>query len=469
MKPKWLIPLCLMFLLIACSFPLLSSGGEDEVEEVNTEDYSEEEINGQPLALEGGEPLDLNCEGGLMESAFDLQVYQTPDLPEPDPHQSFRDPVFGSCLVRVTDRDEDPMGDDPSRGLKNEYSRVQSFNADSSLLVVRSIEAFWYLYAAHSLQLLDELPVSTEPRWDSQDPHLLYDFDESRLLAYHLDTGVVESVHDFNQDFPGENLSAVWTRYEGSPSFDTRYWGLMAQDENWDTIALLVYDLQNDTLVGKRMLPDKPSIDAVSISPLGNYLLVYHDEYCEEGELGSLEQPCGLMVYDRDLQHGRSLLRIIGHSDTALDAEGREVLIYQDIDTDTISMLDLESGEVTPLVPIDFSHSAIGLHFSGRAQDKPGWALVSTHNGSYPQNRTWMDDVIFAIELKANPRIIRLAHTHSLFNEEIEHDYWAEPQASASPDFSQVLFTSNWGRSGTEEVEMYLINLPPNWSDAAPE
>ena len=36
------------------------------------------------------------------------------------------------------------------------------------------------------------------------------------------------------------------------------------------------------------------------------------------------------MVYDRNLQNGRGLLRIVGHSDTALDAEGREVFVYQD-------------------------------------------------------------------------------------------------------------------------------------------
>lgn len=86
------------------------------------------------------------------------------------------------------------------------------------------------------------------------------------------------------------------------------------------------------------------------------------------------------MVYDRDLKEGRGLLRVVGHSDLALDAEGREVLVYQDIDTDQVSMLDLADGTVTPLVPIDFSHTALGLHFSGRAYDRPGWVLVSTHS-----------------------------------------------------------------------------------------
>jgi hypothetical protein len=58
---------------------------------------------------------------------------------------------------------------------------------------------------------------------------------------------------------------------------------------------------------------------------------------------------------------------------------------------------------------------------------------------------------------------VRLAHTHSLVDEEQEHDYWAEPHATVNRDFTRVLFTSNWGRSGSEGVEMYLIELPAGW------
>jgi hypothetical protein len=135
---------------------------------------------------------------------------------------------------------------------------------------------------------------------------------------------------------------------------------------------------------------------------------------------------------------------------------------------DTISMLDLESGAVTPLWEIDFSHSPIGLHFSGRGFGLPGWALVSTYSGGYPENHTWMDDQVFALQLKNNGQVVRLAHTHSLVDENQEHDYWAEPQASANPDFTRIVFTSNWGRSGTDQVDMYMIRLPENWYESFP-
>jgi hypothetical protein len=272
-------------------------------------------------------------------------------------------------------------------------------------------------------------------------------------------------IHDFTADFPNQSLAAVWTRYEGSPSLDGRYWGFTAQDTNWDAVALLVYDQTADQVIARRELHGTPDLDSVTISPLGNYFLAFFD-YCESG-LGNEDHPCGLMVYDRHLQNPRGLLRIIGHSDLALDAEGHEVLIFQDIDTDYIAMLDLESGMVTPLWPIDFSHTPIGLHFSGQAHQRPGWALVSTYDGD-PFAYTWMDDQVFALELKPRGRVVRLAHTHSLVDDSQEHDYWAEPHASVNQDFTRIIFTSNWGRSGTGQVEMYMIELPHDWMEALP-
>jgi hypothetical protein len=94
--------------------------------------------------------------------------------------------------------------------------------------------------------------------------------------------------------------------------------------------------------------------------------------------------------------------------------------------------------------------------------------LVSTYNGGHPTHVTWMDDSVFAIELKQGGRVVRLAHTHSRYDERQEQDYWAEPHASVNRDFTRVLFTSNWGRTGTEQVEMFLLELPADWTSPLP-
>ncbi len=401
----------------------------------------------------------------------DLDVRQAPSAPEPSARTPFRDPVFGTCVVRVSDRTTDLSPTDDSPGLKNEYSRVQSFNADGSLVLVRGVEATWYLYDAQTLLPLAELPLEVEPRWDPADPDLLYYLDETRLMVHDVEVGEERLVHEFADDLPGQPLAAVWTRHEGRPSADGRYWGLMAMDEEWETVAFLIYDLNTDRVIANRDMRGVPGaeegIDHVTISPLANYFLASFDRYCEHGQLGSDAQPCGLMVYDLSLANGRSLLRIVGHYDTALDPEGREAIVFQDIDEDSISLLDLSSGAVAPLRSIDFSHGGTGFHFSGCSFSRPGWALVSTYDGD-PGAYTWMEDQVFAIELRPDGRVVRLAHTHSLVDEDQEHDYWAEPQASVNADFTRIVFTSNWGRSGTGEVEMFLIELPADWSQRLP-
>jgi hypothetical protein len=240
----------------------------------------------------------------------------------------------------------------------------------------------------------------------------------------------------------------------------------MAEDPNWIPVAFLVYDRVADRIVSSRDMRGVPGIeddvDHVSISPLGTYFVAAFDRYCEKDTLGSDHRPCGLMVYDRSLKNGRGLRRIIGHYDLALDAEGQEVIIYGDIDTDEIAIVRLSDGQMTPLYPIDFSRGSIGMHFSGQAIRLPGWTLISTHDDT-ARSHTWMDDQVFALELKKGGRVVRLAHTHSIVNSRMEHDYWAEPHATVNRAFTKVLFTTNWGRSGTEAVETMLIDLVPDW------
>jgi hypothetical protein len=374
-------------------------------------------------------------------------------------------------VVRVTDRSRDLAQGDSSHGLKNEYSRVQSFNSDESRILVRGLAATWYLYDAVTLTRLKKLPFDgpVEPRWDETDPKVLYYCQDGKFFAYDTTSGTTRVVRDFHLDFPGQELTAVWSRHEGSPSLDGRYFGLMAEDQDWNPAAFLIYDRVADQIVAKRAvvgLPNIESTDSVCISPLANYFVAFLDP-CPAGESGSDSRPCGLMVYDRQLKNGRGLHRGVGHCDLALEAEGREILVFQDSFNDTISKLDLATGAVTSLRTLDFgANLGLGLHISGRAARTPGWILISTHDGS-KASHTWMDDGVFAMETKPNGCMVRLAHTHSLVDPEQEHDYWAEPHATANRDLSRVLFTSNWGRSGADQVEMYLIILQPGWAAPA--
>jgi hypothetical protein len=131
-----------------------------------------------------------------------LEVVPDPGLPQPAVRVPFVDPAFGTCLVRVTDHAADlPDGESPG-WLKNEYARVQSFNADESRILVRGTSGSWYLYDAASLRPLGALSLGIDPRWDASDPNRLYSFDGTLPRPRRSDRRA-ETVHDFAPDFPG--------------------------------------------------------------------------------------------------------------------------------------------------------------------------------------------------------------------------------------------------------------------------
>jgi hypothetical protein len=72
-------------------------------------------------------------------------------------------------------------------------------------------------------------------------------------------------------------------------------------------------------------------------------------------------------------------------------------------------------------------------------------------------------DRVFVLELKAGGRVIRLAHTHSRVTPEQEHEYWAGPCATTNRDLTGILFTANWWRSGSEQVDVCLTEPGTIW------
>jgi len=415
-------------------------------------------------------PVIPGCPAGDLTLFAGREVLQPPQILEPEPRIWFREPTFGTCLIRVTDRNHDLSPGDASTGLRHEYARVQAFNADGSFLLLQGTEGTRYLYDAVTLEPIAELVLGAEPRWDAEDPELIYFTEGTALRSYRVSSGATETIRDFADDLDGYDPVAVWTAWEGSPSIDRRYWAFMAENDEWLPTAFLIYDRIEDSVevLDLRGIPGaEDDVDHVAMSPLGTYLLASFDRSCESGAMGTGAHPCGLMVYDRSLREGRGLLRVVGHYDTALDADGDEVIVYQDIDTDEVAMLDLATGDITPLFDIDFSHTAIGLHFSGLGYQRPGWAVVSTHDND-TASHTWIDDQVLLVELRQRGRVVRLAHTHSAVDDDEELDYWAEPHASTNPEMTRILFASNMGRTGTGEVDAYLIVLPEDWSFRVP-
>jgi len=394
----------------------------------------------------------------------DLNVHPIPDLNEPMPRVSFHEPVFGSCMARVSDHNSDLAPEDISQELRPEGASVQAFNADSSLILVRSGGWFWYIYSAENLNRVAILPFSgeIELRWDAYQANLLYGLQATELFSYDLLTGERKLVHDFALDFPQGSLAKVGTGHLGSPSSDARFWPLAAYNAQGQSLALMVYDQQNERISQLILLPAGTDVQGVALSPLGGYLVAWFAQSCEHENLASQQPVCGLVVFGPSAQKGRILLPESSSADTALDSTGHEVLVYHNLDLNSISFMNLRTGEETDLWLIDTHGSSLGLNISGRAGHLPGWALISTYRAGN-EHTTWVDNTIFAIELSTEGRVLRLANTYSADLPGVSSEVEAGPQATANNDFTRVLFSSNWGHMEEGYLDIYMVGLPAGW------
>jgi hypothetical protein len=373
-----------------------------------------------------------------------------PAGPKPAKGARYAAPLYGTCMVRATDHAAEP----PAGFARTDYSRRQAFNADATRLLINANDGGWHLYDATTLAWIKELPGlggDAEPQWHPTDPALLYYVPTNGgLVLYRLDvvTNAQTTVANFAGRLPWPGAAHVWTRSEGGPSADGRWWGFMVDDADFESLGLFTYDLVADAIVGTYATNgDRP--DHVSVSASGRYLVA------------SWDAPRGTHAFARDFSDGFQLLPTSEHSDLALAANGDDLFVSIDYGANDgdVFMTNLRTRVRTDLVPTYLAGTATAIHFSGKAFARPGWALVSTYEALIPNGgaRQWLHDKLFVVELAANPRVYQLAHHNST-----NVDYFAEPHATVSRDFTRIVFNSNWlaGAADTDDVDAYLIELP---------
>jgi hypothetical protein len=159
-----------------------------------------------------------------------------------------------------------------------------------------------------------------------------------------------------------------------------------------------------------------------------------------------------------------------GHNDFALTADGKDVLVYQNTQNDYICMTDFDTLTETTILKIPFTvNPDIGLHFSGNCAEKSGWALVSTYGAKQPPegaSHSWMDTQLFMLQLRQNPMVWRIAHTHCYTSYEStrEKNYYAEAFATVNNAGTRVYFGSNWGDFTADYTDTYQVMLPSDWN-----
>ena len=405
--------------------------------------------------------------------------YPVPAVALPAKGSSIADPNFHTTITRISDKTVDGYS---GPGIQNEYARTDPENSDGTHVILRGNDGTWYLYNTANNQMIKQLNIEgggeePEPKWEANNPKIFYYLFGTELRTYNIDTDASTVIHDFKAEFPA--ASYITTKVEGDASLDRRFWCFMVENDADPraTLAVIVYDKTNNNIVGqKTSFPD--SINWVSMDMSGQHAVVGYDA-------------SDAQVFPRNLSSAKTLsVGARGHMDFALTADGRDVMVYQKTTVvDVIAMAELDSVAETQLVTIPFDvNTDIGIHVSGNCSQTPGWALISTYGAQNPptgQAHSWMDTQLFMVELKANPRIWRIAHTHcyTFLNPPDPNDpdpnhpqtnYIAEAFAAINTRGTKIYFGSNWDTFTTypiltEYTDAYQIVLPSNWSSQVPQ
>jgi hypothetical protein len=361
---------------------------------------------------------------------------------KPSRGAAYADPSFGGCVVRATDHAADGL----PGFARHDYSRRQAFNADSSLFLVTAHDGNWYLYDATTFKKVKQaryLSGDAEPQWDARDPNILYFGAKNgglEVKALDVRTDETRVAIDLRGRLPWPTAARAWTKSEGSPSRDGRFWPFQVETADFEILGFAVWDRAKDRLVGTLSTKSRP--DHVSMSPSGRWFVSSGDD---------------TVAWKPDFSASHLVRKGGEHSDLAIGSDGHDYYVSVDFDDNDgdVFMLDLDTGRRTDLFATYLDHGATSVHVSGKAFDRPGWVLVSTFYQRGP--REWFSEAVFALEMREHPRVYRLAAHHSAAADV----YPAEPQATVNRGFTRALFNSNWGAAGSNDVDAYLIRLPP--------
>ena len=440
-----------------------------------------------PPSQAGGPQLCDAILPGVNPLVAGTAITPIPDSPRPDYLVPTQDPAFRSCVVRVTDN-QARQQTEQTPYLRNDYSRRQAFNTDSSRFLLEDTAGFWHVFDARTgqpLQVLDNLTGDAtrlagdaEPFWHPTDPNRLYFLPTNGLgmQIFQLDLGTrtVTTVADM-----GPQIRQVWpdadmayTKAEGSPSADGRYWCLMARHYD-DTGSqpmrgVFTWDLQENRLVGTLAMDSAP--DHVSMSPSGRYCVVSHEKASGPGTRAynrTFSTPYNEQITAGYLQlHENS-----EHSDIAFNRQLQDVYVAIDYQSNTgdVFMHNLDTDRRTTLFPTYLDRTAFSIHVSGKAYARPGWALVTTY-GEYhadamdsvlpPEQRQWPHRKMFAVSLDEQPQVRTIAAIHPNV-----YQYEDEPHGTVNRDFTRMLFNSTWDGGSVNDMEVFMVAVPSNALD----
>jgi hypothetical protein len=371
----------------------------------------------------------------LPESLPNAQPVLAPGMDLPDYLVPAVDSSLGTTFVRVT-TPKSPLGNGVACNLSyctHRYSSAQAWNADQSLLlIVNGCNGLCFL-DGHTHAPLFQRQRGGECEWHPQDPDLMICIAGRRISRWAPRHNTEELILE-----TAAYRELQFGPYKGNPSWDGNRIVVRAKSEAGALVAF-AFDLsrrQKFPDVDLARLPGKNNY--CGISPLGRYI------FCQQS-LFDLTDQAFVFTIEGNLVQSWTEHHRPGHGDMTVDTDGQEVYVgisKSAPDKYQVIKRRLQDGLVTALAPYGDAQ-----HASMRAIRRPGWVFLS-YAGN-PLALTGRSGVapfaqeVVALKIDGSGAFRRIAHTVNT-----PYDYWSETHASPSPDGSQIIWSSNWGKRG---------------------
>jgi hypothetical protein len=383
-----------------------------------------------------------------------------PQVDKPEVGIIFLDPVFNTPVKRLTNAQASGWP-----GCVPQYSKRQAWNADGSRMILTVEDGYFGLFDGNNYSFIKRLDIYGEDVfWHPTDPDNIIFCDGNLLVSYTVSTDEKVVIREFPE--------YEWcnTRGEGNLSNDGRYYAFVGQlyNENTGDVIIkdiIIFDFKTNSVISTTPLPDNfTNFDWVSISPLGNYVVI---DYADD----TIGRYHGVEVFDLEMNLLWQKPLGWGHSDLGVDANGDEVLIMDSYDPNENTSLILKYRLSDGLETLLLKGNYIDGHISCRNQEPQGWCLISSWDDEYRltvNEQTWepFENEVYWLKMDGSGDVKRIAHHHSRrFSPETPNpdssNYWAEPHATVNKKGTKVIWGSNWEMNMSEDwsVDTYLADV----------
>jgi len=405
------------------------------------------------------------------------------------------DPRFGTTVVRIAGDAGTPIGNGVSGNwgsdVRQHYSKDQPWNSNNTLIAIQNGGGGMVLLDGDTYEPVKGKCSSyslSDDRWHPSPahPNERINVNHTELMWY----DVVNCVKTRSWTLPYE--VQYFGPSEGNPSFDGRFVALtdgarmfvVDMDPQAPYTAYPAQRIGPSVAINECGLAGGCTVDWVSISPSGKYVVVSYD-----GDFPRVYDvnPATLELTPRPMPsaslrcHGtaaQGFIYDLGHADMTLNPfdNNEDVIIGQEhcgnrgrvvngILMSGVVMVRLKDDTITPLT--NPTNEAYPHHISTRNYDRPGWAYVGYHTDSGKK----FGDEIIAVKLDGSQSVQRFAHKHSAYTS----CYRCESHSVPSRDGRRIMWASNWSQDcltcgPSSDIKPFIVDArgAPGGADTTP-